>query len=81
MVMNGYSAFPKAPSLPEPYHQIVFVIPGHSLEWGLYLSAEKQSMYSTAPADWVKQHQINRWIDVKRIRWINRKINPLIDNL
>ena len=26
--------------------------PGHSLGWGSYTSAEKQSVYSTAPADW-----------------------------
>ena len=26
--------------------------PGHMLGWGSYPSAEKQSVYSTAPADW-----------------------------
>ena len=26
--------------------------PGHSLRWGSYPSAEKPSVYSTAPADW-----------------------------
>ena len=50
--MKGYSTFPEAPALLEPHHQIVLVsYPGHSLG-GSYPSAEKQSVYSTAPADW-----------------------------
>ena len=76
-VKGTYSAFPKAPSLLEPYHQFSVIsktlvsgdlplcreavsvfyspnllvsYPGHSLA-GTYLSAEKQSVYSTAPID------------------------------
>ena len=52
MAMKGYSAFLKAPASLEPHHQIVLC---HIVGWmgfGLYLSAEKQSVYSTAPADW-----------------------------
>ena len=55
MAMKGYSAFPKAPALLEPYHQIIYchirtlVVGGVS-----YPSAEKQSVYSTAPADWAR---------------------------
>ena len=44
--MNGYSAFPKSLALLEPHIQDTL--------WGeSYPSAEKQSVYSTAPADWV----------------------------
>ena len=49
MVMKGYSVFPKVPASLEPHHQIVCVIyPGHSLARS-YPSAEKQSVYFTAP--------------------------------
>ena len=46
MAMKGYSAFPKAPALLEPHHQIV--------ECHIQDTAEVQSVYSTAPApaDW-----------------------------
>ena len=47
MAMKGYSAFPKAPALLEPHHQIV----SRTLVGG-YPSAEVPSVYSTAPADW-----------------------------
>ena len=57
MAMKGYSAFPKTPALLEPHHQMVLVsYPGHSLGGDSYPSAEKQSVYSTAPADWAKFH-------------------------
>ena len=52
MAMKGYSAFPKAPALLEPQHCLVSYT-GHSLG-GSYPSAEKQSVYSTAPTDWAK---------------------------
>ena len=45
MAMKGYSAFLKAPALLKPHHQIVYVISR------TYPSAEKQSVYSTAPAN------------------------------
>ena len=50
MAMKGYSAFPKAPALLEPHHQIVYC---HirTLVRASYPSAEVQSVYSTAPAD------------------------------
>ena len=52
MAIKGCSAFPKAPALLEPQHQIIVSYPGHSLGRGSYPSAEVQSVYSTAPADW-----------------------------
>ena len=54
MAIKGYSTFPKSPTLLEPLHQIVL---RHILATrcgsgeGSYPSAEKQSEYSTAPAD------------------------------
>ena len=39
--------------------------PGHSLEEGSYLSAEKQLMYSTAPANWagdIKCHWVQNLV-------------------
>ena len=54
MAMKGYFAFPKAPVLLEPHFWLFSVISGHSLG-GSYLSAEVQSVYSTAPADWAKK--------------------------
>ena len=43
MAMKGYSAFPKALVLPETDHEM----------WRVsYSSAEKQTVYSTIPADW-----------------------------
>ena len=52
MAMKGYSTFPKAPTLLEPHHQIFNVISRTLVGGGSYPSAEKQSVYSTAPADW-----------------------------
>ena len=46
--MKGCSVFPKAPALLGPHR----VITGPSLGVGSYPSAEVQSVYSTAPADW-----------------------------
>ena len=48
MAMKGYSAFPKAPALLKPHHHIWTLVIGG----GSYPSAEVQSVYSTAPADW-----------------------------
>ena len=56
MAMKEYSAFPKAPVLLEPHHQIVYC---HVLDtcWkrgGSYPSAKIQPMYSSATADWAE---------------------------
>ena len=51
MAIKEYSAFPKAPALLEPHHQIFSVISRALVGGGSYPSAEKQSVYSTAPAD------------------------------
>ena len=51
MTIKVYSAFPKAPALLEPHQQIVSY-PGHSLGGESYPTAEVQSEYPTAPADW-----------------------------
>ena len=60
MAMKRYSAFPKAPALLEPHHQIVFVffvISRTFVDWS-YPYAEKQSVYSTAPADWATGYSL-----------------------
>ena len=60
MAMKGYSAFPKAPTLLEPHHQMKFCDISRTLVRGgggggggerSYPSADMQSVYSTAPAD------------------------------
>ena len=51
MAMKGYSAFPKAPALLEPRHQIVVLSRTLVCGGGSYSAAEKQTVYSTAPAD------------------------------
>ena len=53
MAMKEYSAFPKAPAVLEHHHQIIVSYPGHSMGF-FYSSAEMQSVYSIAPADWAK---------------------------
>ena len=51
IAIKGYSLFPKAPALLEPHHQIV-QCHIQDTRWGVLTpSAEKQSVYSTAPAD------------------------------
>ena len=56
--MKWYSAFPKAPALLEPRPSDCLVsYPRHSLVGGgSYPSAEVQSVYFTAPADWASVH-------------------------
>ena len=49
---KGYSTFPKALALLEPQHKIISVISRTLIGWGSYSSAEMQSVYFTAPADW-----------------------------
>ena len=49
MVINGYSAFPKAPVLVSPSDYLVSY-KGHS-SGKSYPSAEMQSVYSAAPVD------------------------------
>ena len=53
MGMKGFSVFPKTPVLLETHLHIVVSYSGHSLR-GSYPSTEKQSVYSTAPADWAR---------------------------
>ena len=52
MAMKEYSTFHKVPVLPD--HQIVYVNSRTLVEEGSYPSAEKKSVYSTAPSDWAK---------------------------
>ena len=49
MAMKGCAAFPKAPALLEPYHQIFCLISKTLLRRVSYPSAEMQSVYSIAP--------------------------------
>ena len=51
MEMKGCSIFPKASALLGPRHQTVLCVI-QDTHWGLTPSAEAQSVYSTAPADW-----------------------------
>ena len=52
MAMKGCSEFPKAPASLEPHYQIVECHMSDTRRGGSYLSTEKQSVYSTVPADW-----------------------------
>ena len=52
MEMKGCSAFPKAPASLEPHHQIVQCHIQDTHGGWSYLSAELQSVNSTAQADW-----------------------------
>ena len=56
MAIKGYSAFPKAPAPLEPHH---LTVQRHMQDtrWGggSCASAEKQSVYSTTPADWANK--------------------------
>ena len=57
MAINGYSTFSKALAFPKASPSDFLVsYPGDSLRES-YPSAEKQSMYSTAPADWATKYQ------------------------
>ena len=52
MAMKGCSVLPKGPTLLEPHYQ-TFWSHIQDTHWaGSYPSAEEQSVYSTAPADW-----------------------------
>ena len=50
--IKGYSAFLKAPVLLDPHIKWFSVVNRTLIEGMSYPSAEKQSVYSTAPADW-----------------------------
>ena len=50
--MKGYSTYPKGPAFLEPHHQIVECYIQDTHWRGSYPSAEKQSVYSTAPVNW-----------------------------
>ena len=53
--MKGWSTFPQSSSITGTSPSDCYVsYPGHSLTGGLYSSVEKQSVYSTAPADWAR---------------------------
>ena len=65
MAMQGYSAFPKSPSLLEPHHleasHGLMSYPGYLLGES-YLSAKRQFVYSAAPANlaiWMLFIEIN----------------------
>ena len=62
MLMKGYSAFPKAPALHEPDHQIVSLYPRHLLA-GSYPSADMQLVYSRAPPNWAR----SIWVEMQMI--------------
>ena len=53
MVIKRYSAFPKAPAFLEPRHQILLCLSRTLVGQESYPSAEKQSVYSKTPTNWV----------------------------
>ena len=55
MAMKEYFTFSKALALLEPRHQIVYSYNQGTHRERVYLSAEVQSVYSTAPADWARK--------------------------
>ena len=54
IAMKGYSALPKPPALLEPHHQTVECHIQGTRSGVSYPSAEVESVYSTAPADWAR---------------------------
>ena len=59
MAMKEYSAFPQSSSITETSPSDCLVsYPGYSLGGGSYLSAQMQSMYSTAPSDWATGYSL-----------------------
>ena len=72
MAMNGYSAFPKAWALLESFYSVSY--PGHYFLGGRsYPSEEMQSVYSTAPTDWVRPN----WLCLTKNPAIRAKILEL----
>ena len=58
IAIKRYSTFPKARTLPEPHHLVIFVISRTFVGGGgFYSFVVKQSVYFTAPADWTRQHR------------------------
>ena len=55
MAIKGHSAFTQVPGT-SPSDSLVSYC-RHSLGWGSYPSAEKQTIYSTAPADWAEDNR------------------------
>ena len=79
MAMKGYSAFPKAPALLEPHHQIVYCHIQDTRRGGSYPSAEEESVYSTAPADWAIIILFQKlWNPVQRIK-LNSMLHIRVD--
>ena len=73
MAMKRYSAFPKAPALLEPHQLIVYIsYPGHMLGES-YPSAEIQSVYSAAQADWTKEI-MGQYFSISKTLFLNNKL-------
>ena len=72
MEIKEHSAFPKAPALLKPHH-LLFSVLSRTVVAGFYLSAEKQSVYSTPPADWATLFLMQGWVFflIWRIRQIS----------
>ena len=61
MALKEYSTFSKGPVSLEPHHQIVLChVQDIRCGVGSYTSAEVQSVYSTAPADWARKLYSNQ---------------------
>ena len=76
MVIKEYSAFPKAPVLLEPHSRLFSVIIQDTCWWGSYLSAEKQLVYSTTPADWANRYRA----PTEKLYQSNHHINKLANH-
>ena len=65
MAMKGYPALPKAPALLETSQSDSLVSYSRLSLGESYLSAQKQSVYSTAPADWARVRADLRVVIIK----------------
>ena len=79
MAMNVYAAFSKAPALLKPHHQIVLCHIQDTRCGESYLSEEMQSVYSTAPADWIISIYLSIYLSMWVIQLI-RGIFQKVDN-
>ena len=74
MAMKEYFAFPKAPVLLEPQHEIVECHMQDIQGGALYPSAEVQLVYSTVPTDWA----IQKWSFTIRCCLVSHQRQPMV---
>ena len=85
MAIKGYSAFPKAPASLEFHHQTVQCHIQDTRWERSYPSAEVQSVYSTAPADWASPTLIQDaskyflWTNRKQLLW--KRVSSILERI